>query len=117
MGNFILFLRDTPVPIILTVGGVVFLFLAIVGQFVRQVPSWAGTIGALLVFSGVALYVVPVCPSSEGIPSSAVVKITSHSDQATVPRVVGVKGQHANVPRCVDILAIRLRTGYPTLLC
>ncbi len=68
MGDIITALKDTPIPTILVVGGIVFLFLAIVGQFVGQIhvpperQKWAGIVGALLLFAGIALYVAPVSP-------------------------------------------------------
>lgn len=109
MGDIITALQNTPVPTILVVGGIVFLFLAVVGQFAGKIQvdpkrqKLAGIIGALLLLSGVALYVVPVSPSVEISTSEAMVKITSHSNRSTVPRVVDIKGQHADVPEGVDI--------------
>ena len=76
MGDMIIALQSTPVPTILVLGGLVFLFLAVVGQFVGKitVPKerqiWAGLIGCLLLFSGVALYVAPVSPS---VPTPTIV--------------------------------------------
>ena len=69
MDDIITALQNTPVPTILIVGGLVFLFLAIVGQFVGEInvpkerQKWAGLIGTLLLVSGVVLYAAPVPPS------------------------------------------------------
>lgn len=95
MEDIITALQNTPVPTILVVGGLVFLFLAVVGQFVGEitVPKerqiWAGLVGFLLLFSGVALYVVPPSPS---VPTptvvAAVVPGTSTPSPTNTPRSI-----------------------------
>ncbi len=58
-------LRNTPLPNILVIAGVILIFLAIVGQFVGQIQiepdrqKWAGIVGIVFLFSGVGLYLVP----------------------------------------------------------
>lgn len=58
-------LNRTPVPTILVVAGVVFVFIAVVGQFVgqiyipRQNRKWIAVIGVLFLLSGISMYVGP----------------------------------------------------------
>jgi hypothetical protein len=58
-------LKETPIPTILVVAGIVFLLLSIAGQLAGRiaVPAerqrWAAVMGGILLISGVALYVVP----------------------------------------------------------
>jgi hypothetical protein len=62
MGDIILAVRDTPVPAILVAGGILFLFVAVGGQFGASVDSnkvrrgYAAFIGILLLLGGMALY-------------------------------------------------------------
>jgi hypothetical protein len=90
MGDVITALQNTPVPTILVVGGLVFLFLAVVGQFVGQIEvsperqKWAGLIGFLLLISGVGLYVVPVSPS---VPTPTIVAAIALDTSTPMPVV------------------------------
>lgn len=65
MKEIITALQSTPLPTLLVVGGLAFLFLAVVGQVggQLQVPAsrqrWAGLIGSILLILGVVLYVIP----------------------------------------------------------
>lgn len=58
-------LQKTPVPNILVITGVVFIFLAIVGQFIGQITvnpdrqKWAGIVGVVFLLLGISLYIVP----------------------------------------------------------
>ncbi len=62
MDNFISIIADTPIPTILVIGGLFFLFLAVGGQFgahliterVKERP--ASFIGVLLLVCGLSLY-------------------------------------------------------------
>jgi hypothetical protein len=64
-------LAKTPLPTILVIGGLAFFFLAIVGTFGANVTISApkqrlsGILGALLVVSGIALYVLRL-PANQG---------------------------------------------------
>ena len=93
MGDIITTLQNTPVPTILVVGGIVFLFLAVVGQFAGKIDvppkrqKWAGIIGALLLFSGVALYVVPPVPPTIPTPTP-VPSVTPSTSTPTATLVV-----------------------------
>jgi hypothetical protein len=65
MGEIIVALRDTPMPVVLAGGGLIFIFLAVVGKFGGSIElspnrKWAGFIGMFLLLSGLALYVAPV---------------------------------------------------------
>jgi hypothetical protein len=65
MESVIAALKDTPIPTILVVAGIVFLLLAIAGQLAGRVTvaperqRWAAIIGGGLLAIGVALHVVP----------------------------------------------------------
>jgi len=65
MENIIAALQGTPLPTLLVVGGIVFLFLAVVGEITGKFKledkqqKWSAIIGTLLLFSGIVLYVVP----------------------------------------------------------
>jgi hypothetical protein len=62
MGDIILAVKETPVPGILVAGGILFLFVAVGGQFGAKVASdkvkreYAAVIGVGLLFGGIALY-------------------------------------------------------------
>ena len=60
-------LQNTPVPILLVGGGILFLFIAVGGQFGARVSTnaktkymAAGIIGIILMLMGLGLYVVPI---------------------------------------------------------
>ena len=63
-------LKDTPVPVILVAGGVIFLLLALAGGFAGRIEipaqrqKWAGAIGALLLIFGTTLYIIPTTPNT-----------------------------------------------------
>jgi hypothetical protein len=63
MEELITGLLSAPVSTVLVVGGIILLCLAVVSQFVAGITvlperqKWAGIIGAILVFSGVVIYV------------------------------------------------------------
>jgi hypothetical protein len=73
-------LKDTPIPTILVIAGIVFLLLAIAGQLAGRIvvaperQRWAAIIGSVLLAAGVVLYVVPqgrpASPQTEGVPTS-----------------------------------------------
>jgi hypothetical protein len=58
-------LKDTPIPTILVIAGIVFLLLAIAGQLAGRIAvaperqRWAAIIGGLLLVIGVVLHVLP----------------------------------------------------------
>jgi hypothetical protein len=88
MGDVIAALQNTSVPTILVFGGLVFLFLAVVGQFVGQITVprerqvWAGLIGFLLLFSGVALHVMPV---SSTVPTPTIMAAVAPNTPTLIP--------------------------------
>ncbi len=76
MLNFLNALKDTPIPTILVVAGIVFILLAIAGQFeLLKIPQlvslwqkWlAGTIGCLLILGGLLIYLRPSLTTVEWI--------------------------------------------------
>src|SRR5512139_3509524 len=65
MDSIVSLLKDTPIPTILVVGGIVFLFLALAGQIAGklEVPAsrqkWSALAGILLMSAGLLLYIIP----------------------------------------------------------
>lgn len=68
MKEIITAIQATPMPTIMVVGGIVFLILAVAGGIAGKIEvsperqKWAGIIGVVLLFSGIALYVIPPSP-------------------------------------------------------
>jgi hypothetical protein len=75
MESVITALKDTPIPTILVIAGIVFLLLSIAGQLAGRIAvaperqRWAAIIGGGLLAIGVALHVIPqlTSPGTEGI--------------------------------------------------
>jgi len=92
MGDIISALQNTPVPTILVVGGIAFLFLAVIGQFAadikvsRERQVMAAVMGALLLFFGVALYAVPVS-SPDSTSTIAPAQTTTPTEDSSSDRV------------------------------
>src|SRR6266700_4854709 len=72
------YLKDTPVPTILVVAGILFILLAIAGSFKPfEIPpltslwqKWvAGTLGGLFVIAGLLVYLLPISPPGITHPS------------------------------------------------
>ena len=65
MDSVLAALKDTPIPTILVIAGIVFLLLAIAGQLAGRIAvaperqRWAAVIGGLLLVIGVTLHVLP----------------------------------------------------------
>jgi hypothetical protein len=68
MDSIISLLKDTPIPTILVLSGIVFLFLALAGQIAGklEVPparqKWAAAAGAIFLGAGLLLYLAPGLP-------------------------------------------------------
>ena len=73
-------LKDTPIPTILVIVGIVFLLLAIAGQLAGRIAvaperqRSAAVIGGILLTAGVVLYVIPqvrqTSPRTQAVPAS-----------------------------------------------
>jgi hypothetical protein len=66
-------LKETPIPTILVIAGIVFLLLSMAGQLVGHITvpperqRWAAATGGVLLMVGIALHVIPqVWPSASG---------------------------------------------------
>jgi hypothetical protein len=65
MDNVFVALKDTPIPTILVVAGIVFLLLSIAGHLAGKIvvsperQRWAAAIGGVLTVLGVVLYIIP----------------------------------------------------------
>jgi hypothetical protein len=83
LDSIIVLLKDTPIPTILVVSGVVFLFLALAGQIAGklEVPparqKWAAATGAIFLGVGLLLYLAP------SLPRGAQAEISSNPIRAT----------------------------------
>ena len=77
MDSIIVLLKDTPIPTILVVSGVVFLFLALAGQIAGklEVPparqKWAAAAGAVFLGAGLLLYLAPGLPRVTQVENSS----------------------------------------------
>jgi hypothetical protein len=80
MESVIAALKDTPIPTILVIAGIVFLLLAIAGQLAGRIAvaperqRWAAIIGGVLLVIGVVLHVLPqvklTTRGTEEVPAS-----------------------------------------------
>jgi hypothetical protein len=83
ISDYLKLLRDTPLPSILVIGGIIFLLLSVLqkaGTSVETKPGWERfsiLIGVILLISGIGLYLVP--PTSP-LPSSAATQSPSPID-------------------------------------
>jgi hypothetical protein len=90
MENVITALKDTPIPTLLVIAGIVFLLLSIAGQLAGRITvpperqRQATIIGCLLVVVGVALHVMPsrlIPPEPQGVPAPTPHKPVPKEDQ------------------------------------
>lgn len=87
----ILALKDTPVPTILVIGGMVFLFLAIVGQITGEIKVPSGrqkisaVLGVVLLASGILLYVLPSPSTETGNPIPTSTLALENTQQPSTP--------------------------------
>jgi hypothetical protein len=88
MLDFLNTLKDTPIPTILVVAGIVFILLAIAGQLeILKTPplvslwqKWlAGTVGSLFLIAGLLIYLLPISPLSSQHPSPGTPTATNTS--------------------------------------
>ncbi len=76
MDSIISLLKDTPIPTILVLSGIVFLFLALAGQIAGklEIPptrqKWAAAAGAVFLGAGLLLYLAPGLPRFEAAQAS-----------------------------------------------
>lgn len=89
MDSLIALLKDTPIPTILVVSGIIFLFLAMAGKVAGQLEmpparqKWSGVVSAVLITTGLVLYTLPVsAPVAPGnsSPSSDLPVATGEND-------------------------------------
>ena len=82
-------LKDTPVPTILIICGVLFLLLAVASKFAGRIEvpparqKWAGLIGVFLLISGLVLYIVP--PATSVISSTPTSTATPTLSPTSLP--------------------------------
>ena len=91
MGDMLVALNETPVPTILVVGGILFIFIAVGGQFGAKVASdkvkrgYAAIIGVGLLFGGIALYVAGSTDSLGSVAGTADISPRASTDTAVAP--------------------------------
>jgi hypothetical protein len=106
MDSIIVLLKDTPIPTILVVSGIVFLFLALAGQVAGklEVPparqKWAAAVGAVFLGAGLLLYLSPDFSraSQAEMPSNPVQAAAAQQDAAPAPPVAGTAQQAQSQP-------------------
>lgn len=87
MDSLIALLQDTPIPTILVVSGVIFLFLALAGQIAGklEVPparqKWAAATGAIFLGAGLLLYLAPSALGGASLPRAPQAEISSNPIQ------------------------------------
>lgn len=80
-------LQETPVPNLLVIVGFLLISLAFVGKFgafvelPKERQKWAGVIGALLLISGIGLFILPV---SRPVPAPTETPVPSTNSKATI---------------------------------
>lgn len=75
MDTLVAVLKDTPIPTILVVSGIIFLFLALAGSVAGKLEmpparqKWSAAVSFVLLTTGMLLYITPAAPQS-GVPPS-----------------------------------------------
>jgi hypothetical protein len=125
--DILLSLKDTPVPAILVIGGIIFLLLAIapiknlvVEKLSNQQRKLSGIVGVVLMLCGIALYSIPIQTSqnTKGDPSVMILEPLS-TNNLSVKLVDGwavfkVSGVSANVQSNQDLrIVILVRSTRP----
>jgi len=91
MDSILSLLKDTPIPTILVLSGVVFLFLALAGQIAGklEIPptrqKWAAAAGVIFLGAGLLLYLAPGLPRLEAAQTSPQQPIVSPLEQVDNP--------------------------------
>jgi hypothetical protein len=76
MDSIIGLLKDTPIPTILVVSGIIFLFLALAGSVAGKLEmpptrqKWSAVVSLVLITAGLLLYVAPAAPGVVAAPPS-----------------------------------------------
>lgn len=76
MDTLIAVLKDTPIPTILVISGIIFLFLALAGSVAGKLEmpparqKWSAMVSFILLTAGMLLYITPGVPQS-GVPQSS----------------------------------------------
>lgn len=76
MDSIIGLLKDTPIPTILVVSGIIFLFLALAGSVAGKLEmpptrqKWSAVVSLVLITTGLLLYVAPASPGVVAAPPS-----------------------------------------------
>jgi hypothetical protein len=86
-------LKDTPLPTILVIAGLVFLLLSMAGQLIGHITvpperqRWAAVTGGMLLIMGIGLHVIPLMwPSASGTRNAPVSQLSTPPVEEVSPR-------------------------------
>lgn len=102
MDSIVALLKDTPIPTILVVSGIVFLFLALVGNITGKLEmpparqKWSALVSVLLLAAGLMLYILPLRPQGLQDMSSAPPSLTAATQPAAVVQPLSTQSGSAS---------------------
>lgn len=106
--SFVKLVNDTPIPIILVVAGLFFLFLAIGGRFGAKIVAdkvkerYAWFLGTILLFAGLALSLIPPPPSQ--VTDSVELAQAKTTTAGTVLKQEPQAGVHVSEGKAVNLI-------------
>lgn len=102
MDSVIGLLKDTPIPTILVVSGIVFLFLALVGSVAGKLEmpparhKWSALASVVLLISGLLLYILPASPEGAAASPTSLPQIASQPSAPTAVQAGAQPGAQAS---------------------
>ncbi len=102
MDSVIALLQETPIPTILVVGGLIFLFLALAGKISGKLEmpperqKWSGVASAVLLSTGLLLYILPLRTQGLAERSSATLTLVATTEQAALVQPQSVQSSQAS---------------------
>lgn len=93
MDSMIGLLKDTPIPTILVVSGIIFLFLALAGSVAGKLEmpparqKWSAVASVVLLVSGLLLYILPASPEAAATSPTPLPQIASQPSAPTAALV------------------------------
>jgi len=101
MDSVIALLQETPIPTILVISGLIFLFLALAGKISGKLEmpperqKWSGVASAVLLFTGLLLYILPLRTQGLVEQSSATLTLVATTEQAALVQPQSVQSSQA----------------------
>jgi hypothetical protein len=117
MDSVIALLQETPIPTILVVSGLIFLFLALAGKISGKLEmpperqKWSGVASAVLLSTGLLLYILPLRTQSLVEKSNATLTPVAPTEQATLVQPQSVQSSQAS-PSLPDGYALTALDAY-----